>query len=364
VATIQGLELSRRYYAEVVGPWLAREFPTVRHAAALLGYGSELIGFDDEMSRDHDFGARVQLFVSEADFDGCAETLVSRFADIAPASFLGAPTVGSDRHRADASGDDRHGLQVWTVRRAATHWLAIDADQPLQAIDWLGLAEQRLLAMTAGEVFRDDIGALTALRDRLAYLPRDVWLYKLACQWRRIAEEQAFVGRAGFVGDDLGSRVIAARLVRDLMRLAFLVERRYAPYPKWFGAAFARLPCADEISPILDRALNAAGWKDRGEALAQAGFALAELHLARSLPGAVSPQIGPYFSRPFTVINADDIAAAIRAAIDDPVLRALPLIGSLDQVTDSTPVIEAPVRARAAMRALFDDVESGALEQA
>jgi hypothetical protein len=364
VATIQGLELSRRYYAEVVGPWLARAFPSLKHAAALIGYGSELIGFDDDMSRDHDFGARVQLFVPEADFDGCAETLVSRFTDIAPPSFLGAPTTGSDRHRADASGDDRHGLEVWTVRRAATHWLAIDADRPLQAIDWLGLAEQRLLAMTAGEVFRDDLGALTALRDRLAYLPRDVWLYKLACQWRRIAEEQAFVGRAGFVGDDLGSRVIAARLVRDLMRLAFLVERRYAPYPKWFGAAFARLACAGAITPLLAQALGATDWKEREDALAQAGFALAGLHLAHSLPGAFRPQIGPYFTRPFRVINADDIAAAIQAEIDDPSLRALPLIGSLDQVTDSTPVIEAPARARAAMWDLFDDVEAGALEEA
>jgi hypothetical protein len=61
--------------------------------------------------------------------------------------------------------------------------------------------------------------------------------------------------------------------------------------------------------------------------------------------------------------NADEIAAAIRAAIDDPALRSLPLIGSLDQVTDSTPVIEAPARARAAIRALFDDVEAGALEE-
>ncbi|MEJ0064801.1 MAG: DUF4037 domain-containing protein [Caulobacteraceae bacterium] len=363
MATIQGLELSRRYYAEVVAPWLAREFPGLNHAAALLGYGSELLGFDDEMSRDHDFGARLQLFVSEADFDACASALVGRFAGIAPVSFLGAPTAGSNRHRADAAGD-RHGLEVWTPRRAVRHWLAIDADQPLQAVDWLGLAEQRLLAITAGEVFHDDLGVLTKLRGDLAYLPRDVWLYKLACQWRRIAEEQAFVGRAGFVGDDLGSRVIAARLARDLMRLAFLVERRYAPYPKWFGAAFAQLPCAGDISPLLGRALTAPDWQGREEALARAGLTLAKLHLARGLPGDFRAQIGPYFTRPFTVINAEDIAAEIRAAIDDPALRALPLIGSLDQVTDSTAVIEAPGRGRAAMRALLDDVEAGALEEA
>ena len=361
--TIQGLELSRRYYAEVVAPWLGRECPALRHAAALIGSGSELLGFDDEMSRDHGFGARLQLFVTDDDFDAHAGALVSRFAEIAPASFLGASGVGSNRHRAGGAGDDRHGLEIWTPRRVAGHWLAIDIDQPLQAIDWLGLAEQRLLAVTAGEVFHDDLGALTQLRETLAYLPRDVWLYKLACQWRRIAEEQAFVGRASLVGDDLGSRVIAARLARDLMRLAFLIERQYAPYPKWFGAAFARLTCADELSPLLGLALSAPDWQAREEALAGAALALAKAHLVRGLPGDFRPQIGAYFTRPFRVINADDIASAIRGEISDPALRALPLIGSLDQVTDATPLVEMPARAGAAMRALFDDVEAAALEE-
>jgi hypothetical protein len=355
VIAIQGIELSRRFHAEVVAPWLAREFPGLRHAAALMGAGSQLLGFDDEMSRDHDFAAKVQLYLTETDFDALRGALVDRFAKIAPESFLGVAT--------DSVGARRR-IEVWTPRRAAAHWLAIDIEAPLDHVGWLGLAEQRLLSMTAGEVFHDDIGALTDLRGRLSYLPRDVWLYKLASQWRRIAEEQAFVGRTGFVGDELGSRVIAARLVRDVMRLAFLIERRYAPYPKWFGAAFSQLPCAGEIAPILERVLNAPEWESRGAALAEAYLATAQLSLARALPGSFQPRLGPYFSRPFTVINADEISAAVRAEIDDPGLRAAPVIGSVDQITDSTPIIEAPARAQAAMRALFDDVEAHALEEA
>ena len=361
---MQGIELSRRFYAEVVSPWLAREFPQLRQAAALIGHGSELLGFDDEMSRDHDFGPRVHLFVTDADFETLGPEIVSRFAEAAPASFHGiAARPGHGRHRADAFGDDRHGLEVWTTRKAIRHWLAIDIDAPLDSVGWLGLAEQRLLAVTAGAVFRDDVGELTALRDRLSYLPRHVWLYKLACQWRRIAEERAFVGRTGFAGDELGSRVIAARLVRDAMRMGFLIERRYAPYPKWFGTAFSRLPCAGQIAPLLDRVLDAADWKTREQTLAESYFVLAQLHVARGLPGDFEPRIGPYFDRPFTVINADGISAAIRAEIEDPFLGALPVIGALDQVTDSTPVVEAPARAQAAMRALFDNVEAGAFEE-
>jgi hypothetical protein len=357
---IQGIELSRRFYAEVVSPWLAREFPDLRHAAALIGSGSEMIGFDDEMSRDHDFGARVQLYIEEDVFQALGRgVLTTRFADSAPASFLGAPVTGADK-RPDA----RRGLEVWTLRDVLGHWLAVAPGAPLDGVGWLALSEQRLLSATTGAVFRDDTGALSRLREQLAYFPRDVWLYKLACQWRRIAEEQAFVGRTGFVGDDLGSRVIAARLVRDVMRMTFLICRQYAPYAKWFGSAFLRLPCAGELSPILQRILHAPDWRVREAALAESYLAIADLHRAGGLPGSFRPRIGPFFGRPFTVINADEIAAAIHAEIDDALLGELPIVGSLDQVTDATPLIEAPARAQAAMRALFDHVEPVALEEA
>jgi hypothetical protein len=227
-------------------------------------------------------------------------------------------------------------------------------DEPRDLTSWLGLSEQRLLTFTAGAVFHDGDGRLGAVRQRLSYFPDEVWRYKLACQWARIAEEQAFVGRTGSVGDDLGSRVIAARLVRDVMRLAFLLERTYAPYPKWLGSAFARLGCSRPLSPLLARALAAGDWSAREQALAEAYLFVARLHRALGAPGVFEPRVGPYFDRPFTVINAGEIAQAVRAEIGDPILKALPLIGSLDQVTDSTPVVEAPHRARRAIDALLE----------
>ena len=75
MAQVQGIELSRRFYAEVVSPWLAREFPGLSHAAALIGYGSELLGFDDAMSQDHNWGPRLQLYVDGADCEALARAL-------------------------------------------------------------------------------------------------------------------------------------------------------------------------------------------------------------------------------------------------------------------------------------------------
>jgi len=357
---ISGIELSRRFHGEVVAPWLRRAFPGLHHAAALIGSGSELMGFDDVLSRDHDWGSRVLLFVSEGDFATHAVAVVDAFAAAAPAEFLGHPLRLNRTRGGDIEGvrhDPRHGLEVHTLEAMLRRTLALALDEPRDALTWLGLSEQRLLTMTTGAVFHDDDGRLTAVRQRLSALPRDVRLYKLACQWRRIGEEQAFVGRTGDRGDDLGSRVIAARLVRDAMRMAFLIEDRYAPYPKWFGAAFARLPCAPALAPLLERALAATDWKVREAALAETYRTLAALQKARGLPGA-APVIGPFHERPFMVINADAIGAAIAAEIGDPALRALPIIGSLDQVTDATPVIEAPDRSRRVMAALFDHREA------
>lgn len=207
------------------------------------------------------------------------------------------------------------------------------------------------MVFTSGAVFHDDGNRLGKARAQLAYYPRDIWLYKLACQWRRLAEEQAFVGRAGQVGDDLGSRIIAARLARDVMRMGFLLERRYAPYAKWFGSGFARLPIAARLSPHLNAALQANDWQARGAALAAAYLELARTQNGLGIP-KFEPVIGPYFDRPFTTINTDDAVAAAQSGIVDEYIRQLPIVGALDQVSDLTPLLEDPVLSQRMMRQL------------
>lgn len=341
---MQGIELSRRFYAEIVRPWLAKAAPDLPHAAALIGYGSELLGFDDETSRDHNWGPRVHLIVTAEDFATHARHLVDAFAEVAPQTYLGEPIGWRSRPHPAANGPQSagaiaHGLEIHTLEARLEAHLGLRSLDAITARQWLGFAEQKLLAFTAGAVFHDDDGRLSKARDAMAYFPHDVWLYKLACQWRRIAEEQAFVGRTGQVGDDLGSRIIAARLARDIIRMGFLLERRYAPYSKWIGSAFARLPIAARLSPHVHAALTAPEWKPRGEALAAAYLELAHSQNRLEI-GVFEPIIGPYHERPFATINADDAIAALLAAITDPELRNLPIMGSLDQVTDLTPLLE------------------------
>jgi hypothetical protein len=207
-----------------------------------------------------------------------------------------------------------------------------------------------LLEVTAGAVYYDGLGQLVALREQLAYYPHDIWLYRLAAQWRRIAQEEAFVGRTGDVGDDLGSRVVAARLVRDLMRLCFLLERRYAPYSKWLGTAFGHLHCAPYVGPELSAALTAATWQEREACLTRVYETVASAQNALAVADPQDPSSRRYFGRPFQVIMADRFGSALCAAIRDPdVLRIAEnfgLAGALDQWADSTDIVSYAGRSR------------------
>ena len=339
-----GLSLSARVYESAVAPLVAAAMPELRYAAARLGDGSEVLGFDDAMSADHNYGPSLQIILDEEDFAAQGQILMAIFDARLPGEIDGRPTRFANFGRPTGRSGwlcSEHGIEVLTLPSLLQAQLGIDVP-PGGPLDWLALPEQRLLTLTAGAVFRDDSGQLRAIRERLAWFPHDIWLARLAAQWSRIGEERAFVGRTGELGDDLGSRLIAARLVHDLMRLAFLVERRYAPYAKWFGTAFACLPSAPRLTPLLDAALLAVSWQDRERSLAEAAHVVGMLQLEHKIPSAVPPRIHRYFDRPFDVINSDEIADGLRAAIADPEIRALSHAGTVDQFSDSTSILTRP----------------------
>jgi hypothetical protein len=339
-AFIGGLQLSRLFYEQAVWPILASTFPSLTHSAALIGPGSEVLGYDTPLSTDHDWGPRLFLFLAESDYEAYAPRLRALLGERLPRSFLGYST------HFDSSDDDgsptAHRVEVQTTRGYATALLGFDPGGELSPTDWLNAPQQTLLELTAGAVFHDGLGELTLLRARLSYYPRNLWLYQMAAQWRRVAQQEAFVGRAGDVGDELGSTLIAASLVRDLMRLCFYIERRYAPYSKWFGTAFARLGCGPAFGPLLREVLLAEQWHQREAQLARAYAAVVTLHNRLGVTPPAATAVSPFHTRPYQVIHADDIAAALLEAIADPAVRALPICGAIDQWSDSTDMLDYP----------------------
>ncbi len=357
---IPGLELCGAFYAEAVRPILDRRFPGLAHSAARLGEGSEVLGFDTPRSTDHGWGPKLDLFLFEADHARCALEIERVLGEELPFTFRGYPTnfnfsLPYGWLEASDTRPVHHGVKVVTVARFFSEYLGIDPRVDPSPVDWLTTPEQRLATVARGRVYHDGLGELAPIRERLRYYPRDLWLYLLAAQWQRIGQEEAFVGRTGDAGDELGSRVIAARLVRDLMRLSFLMERSYAPYSKWFGTAFARLDCAAELTPSLEGALGASTWREREAHLSRAYEAMARRHNRLGLTPPLPEAVSPFYDRPYLVIHAEAFAEALWKQVASPEVKRLAfLIGSVDQFVDSTDVLSSNPRCRR-LRQLYEE---------
>ncbi len=338
-----GLDLAARFFEAAVAPIVDRVLGSRDgYAAALIGAGSEVLGLDTERSRDHDWGPRCQVFPDGPLLDRSA-LLDDTLAAELPASFAGFPTGfsaadGDDRGSAGGPGELRHRVEVldldiwWRAQTGGS------PHEPLGVEGWLALPTQRLAELTGGAVFHDRPGRLTAARAGIGWFPDDVWRYVLACGWRRIAEEQPFVGRCAEVGDEQGSRLVAAGIVRELMRLWLLLDRRYPPYSKWLGSAFAASARVGPLAADLLAATRADDIATREAALVRALVAVIERQNGSGLARQVSTEPRYFFSRPFLVVDADDAAAALLASIHDVDLVGRRARSAIDSVTDNIAV--------------------------
>jgi hypothetical protein len=352
---LPGLELARLYYEEAVGPILRAQYPQLQHSAGLMGPGSEVLGFDDEMSTDHNWGTRVVVFLSQVDYDRMASDLRDMLARKLPFTFHGHPThfeavpddPGSLFPKLTRRRPINHRVEITTLPRFTRRHLGLAPGQGLSIVDWLTIPEQTLRSLVTGAVYHDGLHLLEPMRRKLHYYPHDVWLYLLSSQWQRIGQEEAFVGRSGIVGDTVGSALIASRLVRDLMRLCFLMERTYAPYSKWFGSAFAQLDFAPRLEPVLKAVLVSNNWQERERHLSAAYEAVVKMHNDLAITKPMPVQVSQFHGRPFMVIQGETIARAIWETITDEGVRALPYgVGKVDQYVDSTDVLSNVVRCR------------------
>jgi hypothetical protein len=365
---IPGLTLSEGYYREAVSPILQRHFPKLPHSAALIGYGSDVLGLDTPVSCDHMWGPRVVLFLRPEDIEAVQPSLYEALRQELPVQFRGFSTHFG-RPEAQDNGvrlrqDVAHGpvdplIFFHTLNGFWQSELGFNPAQSPTPQDWLTFSQESLLSLTAGKVFHDDLG-LEALRERFAWYPRDVWYYLLAAQWGLIAEEEAFVGRTATVGDDLGSRLVTARLVERIMRLCFLMEKRYPPYSKWFGSTFQNLQSAGQIGSSLQAALAANSYAEREAALVKAYLHVLEMHNALQITAPLEVRTRTFSAwhqlrvgvtdlplederntRPFQVLFSGRIVDAITAQIQDPQVQALlPHVGCVSQfLVESSPAL-------------------------
>lgn len=356
---IKGKDLCRGFFTQIAKPILDREFPNLVYTAGLLGYGSDVLGYDDPVSTDHMWGPRFYLFLKEED-RALKPRLLEAFSAQFPQTYRGYnvnfsapdPNDNGIRHASPSSDGKVDPLVfLYTVDEYLDFYLGTHDLENISDVEWLSFSENRLLTLAVGEFYVDGLHVAQRLQS-ISYYPKNVWLYLIASNWYLAAEEQAFVKRCATTGDEIGSILVCSRIAERLMRLAFLYCKEYAPYSKWFGTAFQKLPIPQEIKEAIFQAVKASSISQREEQLVLAQHLLAKLHNSLHITPPVSDEIQSYFNRDIKVIYADRIAHAVQAQLEGTPLSQAPLIGTLSQVSNFTNLYEN-VSKRDAIQALY-----------
>ena len=264
-----------------------------------------------------------------------------------PDSYRGWPVRFATTWDADVT----HRVEVATVGRFAASRLGVNPVHGLSVLDWLTMTGQGMLEVTAGPVFADQTSELGPVRALLRWYPPDIDRYVLAAGWQRISQDMPLLGRTGQLGDELGSRLLSASLARDLMRQAFLLDRRWHPYGKWFGAMFAALPSAPPLAGLITTLACAEHWRQREDALAAAIETMLSLQRARGMRTPARGVIS-FFDRPYRGVDSAMHESLLAEITDPEVARLPPGVGCVEQWADNTDVLAEPSR-RAALTAAY-----------
>ncbi len=258
---MQGLEISKKYYEKYGLPMLKEQFPDLLPliACGLFGSGSECLGFDDETSQDHDFEPGFCIFIpSEDKVDRRTAFLLERAYAKLPKEFM-----GFRRSLMSPVGGARHGAQ--RIDEFFTEKIG-SPDGILTISQWLSLPEQSLLECTNGEIFTDDYGEISQIRERLAFYPEDIFLKKLAGQLLLMAQSGQYnYMRCLSHGETAAAQLAVNEFVKSTISVLFLLNRRYQPYYKWSFRALRQLPKLSILAELLEYLLITDNVGDQAE---------------------------------------------------------------------------------------------------
>lgn len=335
---IKGLELCEGFFNECAKPVIDKYFPDLQYSAGLIGYGSDVLRFDDEVSRDHMWGPRFYMFLYENDIDKKDE-IFNKFAENLPYIYMGYSVNFTEPDTNDCgvqhpqfidSGRVNPLIFIQTFDEFLIDEIGTADLDNITLLDWLAFSEHRLLSLVSGKLFVDKLN-IRKLTDKINFYPDDVKLYLIASQWQIISSEQVFVKRCGEVGDEIGSQIICARISERLMRLCFLYKNTYAPYSKWFGTAFKKLDIDENIKLKINLALKATDLEERENSLVEAQALVADLHNVSGLTDKVDYSVESYFGRDIKVIFADKFVDATVERLKGTAFENISPIGTMSQ---------------------------------
>ncbi len=250
---MQGLEIARNWYLNILLPALEKDFSTELPAIAigLVGRGSECFGFDDDISCDHDFMPAPMLWINDESDRKFGFRLERAYRKL-----LKENPPANSCTQSSLLGDSEQNVHL--INDFYQRHLGIPG-VPENYQQWLYIPEYALAEATNGEVFRDDLQEFSQIRNNILHgMPEDVRLKKLAA--RAIAMAQS--GQYNFIrchkhGEPGAAGIALAEFVRNAVSMVFLLNRRFTPYYKWMFRAMRNLPRLSELTDILEILLTA-----------------------------------------------------------------------------------------------------------
>lgn len=246
---ISGMELSRRYYLEYGKPMIEEKFKEYadKIAVGLVGYGSECYGYDDEVSKDHDFGPGFILWLTNADYQMIGVALQEEY-DKLPKRYLGFERIESKQ------GKNRMGVK--TIEGFYREILQTDRSF-LGEFEYEDLEECNLSLAINGEVFRDDFGEFTRVRNRIAkYYSKPFQLKKIAAQVAKMSQSGQYnYQRTMLRKQPAIAQMAVSEFVTSCIHLIHLLNKKYTPFYKWSMTSLKELPILGEVESDLEELL-------------------------------------------------------------------------------------------------------------
>ncbi len=271
------IESSRTFFAQVVQPILQAHFPaeSAQTAFGIFGYGSEALGLDDEYSRDHHWGLRIDALMPPDIYATKRTAIMATLREQLPATYRGHSLREGHLAGAGLAPDN---LQDFLLRT-----IGID-HVPQTDVEWLQIPEADIIHIINGEVWSDPLGEFTAIRTTFQnYYPEPVRLRRIAHACRFFSGMGTYALKRAMLRDN--EFYATTRLSNALqlgIHIAFLLDKRYAPYDKWLIAHLARLPrLGKPLLPLIDEAAQlATPWERKLELLHQISDLLDETLVA------------------------------------------------------------------------------------
>ncbi|MCR4990675.1 MAG: DUF4125 family protein [Lachnospiraceae bacterium] len=227
--TFNGISLSKAFYEECVKPMIHEKFPEYEQSIAvgLSGEGSECLGFDDEYSTDHDFGAGVCLWLDDETYEKTGDALQAEY-DALPVVFKGYVRLDMKK------GPRRVG--VFRIKEWLKNVTGLD-HAPVSENEWLFVEDSAFGKAVNGEIFADPKGELSFIRKEIRkYYPRHVYFRKLCDELARFSQYGQYNYQRMLERKDRTAAVVCiGEFLIHAMRLSFVLNRMYPPYYKWLN---------------------------------------------------------------------------------------------------------------------------------